>query len=122
MMLGELLVTSVSFLRVFLFSSYPFGVPPTKPGSCAIPMDHYPDRVCKDIPFKAYFYKQQSSPSTYLKFLKDLENSTSRLDFLFWLFDILCSGNPKSSFQEAVLNEVYVEINIRKLFLYSNDF
>jgi hypothetical protein len=50
-----------------------------------------PDRVSGDIPFHLYRSLYTSSPAKYIEFLKKLELSASRHDFLFWVFDIYCA-------------------------------
>uniref|UniRef100_A0A914PD68 Uncharacterized protein n=1 Tax=Panagrolaimus davidi TaxID=227884 RepID=A0A914PD68_9BILA len=50
-----------------------------------------PDRISGDIPFHLYrslFF----TPKKYLEFLMKLEQSSSRHDFLFWVFDIVTAG------------------------------
>uniref|UniRef100_A0A914Y6P5 RGS domain-containing protein n=1 Tax=Panagrolaimus superbus TaxID=310955 RepID=A0A914Y6P5_9BILA len=55
---------------------------------------YMPDRICGDIPFIQY-RSMFATPEKYLRFLKELEKSTSRHDFLFWLFDIITAGQEK---------------------------
>uniref|UniRef100_A0A914PBQ4 Uncharacterized protein n=1 Tax=Panagrolaimus davidi TaxID=227884 RepID=A0A914PBQ4_9BILA len=50
-----------------------------------------PDRISGDIPFHLY-RSVFLSPERYLEFLKKLEQSSSRHDFLFWVFDIVAAG------------------------------
>uniref|UniRef100_A0AC35GEY0 Uncharacterized protein n=1 Tax=Panagrolaimus sp. PS1159 TaxID=55785 RepID=A0AC35GEY0_9BILA len=53
-----------------------------------------PDRVCGDIPFHHYRSIFAKS-SNYIEFIKQLEQSTSRHDFIFWFFDIIAGGREE---------------------------
>uniref|UniRef100_A0AC35GVL8 DDE-1 domain-containing protein n=1 Tax=Panagrolaimus sp. PS1159 TaxID=55785 RepID=A0AC35GVL8_9BILA len=59
---------------------------------------YWPVRACGDIPFKNYRLMHMSSPEKYLHFLKELEISHSRHDFLFWVFDIITAGRNRKNF------------------------
>uniref|UniRef100_A0A914Q1P9 Uncharacterized protein n=1 Tax=Panagrolaimus davidi TaxID=227884 RepID=A0A914Q1P9_9BILA len=59
---------------------------------------YWPVRACGDIPFKNYRLMHISSPEKYLHFLKELEISHSRHDFLFWIFDIITAGRNRKDF------------------------
>lgn len=63
------------------------------------------DSVCGDIPFQFYLQTQSESDELYLQFLKDLEASENTHDYLFFLFDILCSNTSN------IINDTYDDSN-----------
>uniref|UniRef100_A0A914PJS5 Uncharacterized protein n=1 Tax=Panagrolaimus davidi TaxID=227884 RepID=A0A914PJS5_9BILA len=67
-----------------------------------------PDRISGDISFHLY-RSTFLTPQKYLEFLKNLEQSSSRHDFLFWVFDIVAAG--RSADQRSIsandLNNIF---------------
>uniref|UniRef100_A0AC34GEA6 Uncharacterized protein n=1 Tax=Panagrolaimus sp. ES5 TaxID=591445 RepID=A0AC34GEA6_9BILA len=74
-----------------------------------------PDRICGDIPF-IHYRSLFAKPEKYLNFLKELEKSSSRHDFLFWLFDIIVGGREKGLYC-ILANDLDAESKARSFYI-----
>uniref|UniRef100_A0AC35G0K1 Uncharacterized protein n=1 Tax=Panagrolaimus sp. PS1159 TaxID=55785 RepID=A0AC35G0K1_9BILA len=81
-----------------------------------------PDRISGDVPFHLY-RSAFLSPKRYLEFLKKLEQSSSRHDFLFWVFDIVAAGRSTDQSVRTItandLNDFFADPE-KKGFVYIN--
>uniref|UniRef100_A0A914ZDZ0 Uncharacterized protein n=1 Tax=Panagrolaimus superbus TaxID=310955 RepID=A0A914ZDZ0_9BILA len=67
----------------------------------------WPKRVCGEVPFEIFHSVYRTSSEQYLEFLKLLEKSRSRHDFLLWAFDVITAGRKRniSQMYNDVLDE-----------------